>query len=114
MLNDERVYPEPYEFMPERFLKNGKLDPLVRDPMDIAFGFGRRYALALFILSNRLCLITCCPHRSERICPGKHIAHSTLTLAVASVLSTFDLVRKVDENGLEIEPKREYTGSTIR
>ena len=42
MLNDERVYPEPREFKPERFLKNGKLDTSVRDPMEIAFGFGRR------------------------------------------------------------------------
>ena len=42
MLNDERDYPEPDEFKPERFLKNGKLDSSVRDPIDIAFGFGRR------------------------------------------------------------------------
>ena len=42
MLNDERDYPEPREFRPERFLKNGELDSSVRDPMDIAFGFGRR------------------------------------------------------------------------
>ena len=48
---------------------------------------------------------------SCRICPGKHLAHSMLTLTAASVLSTFDLVRKVDENGREIEPKREYTKS---
>ena len=49
-----------------------------------------------------------------RICPGKHLAHSTLTLTAASVLSTFDLVKEVDENGREIEPKREYTRFTIR
>jgi cytochrome P450 len=42
MSNDERDYPEPREFRPERFLKNGQLDPSVRNPMDIAFGFGRR------------------------------------------------------------------------
>jgi hypothetical protein len=42
MLNDERDYPEPHIFKPERFLKNGKLDSSVRDPVDIAFGFGRR------------------------------------------------------------------------
>jgi cytochrome P450 len=42
MLTDERDYPEPHIFNPERFLKNGKLDNSVRDPMDIAFGFGRR------------------------------------------------------------------------
>ena len=53
-------------------------------------------------------------HRSGRICAGKHLAHSALTLAAASVLSTFDLVRKVDENGKDIEPKREYTRNGIR
>jgi cytochrome P450 len=42
MLNDERDYPEPRIFNPERFLENGKLDNSVRDPADIAFGFGRR------------------------------------------------------------------------
>jgi len=90
MLYDERIYPDPHEFKPERFLKNGKLDSSVRDPMDIAFGFGRR------------------------ICAGKHLAHSVVTLTAASVLSTFDLVKKVDENGHEIEPNREYTGNGIR
>ena len=49
MLNNEQDYPEPHEFKPEHFLKNGKLDGSVRDPMEIAFGFGRRWAL--FILS---------------------------------------------------------------
>ena len=42
MLNDERDYPEPREFRPERYLRNGKPDHSVRNPMDIAFGFGRR------------------------------------------------------------------------
>ena len=53
-------------------------------------------------------------HHPGRICPGKHIAHSTITLAAASVLSTFDLLKKVDENGWEIEPKKEYKGAAIR
>ena len=42
MLKDERDYPEPHEFKPERFLRNKKPDTSVRDPMDISFGFGRR------------------------------------------------------------------------
>ena len=42
MLNDERDYPQPQIFKPERFLKDRQLDSSVRDPMDIAFGFGRR------------------------------------------------------------------------
>jgi len=90
MSYDERDYPEPGEFEPERFLRNGQLDNSVRDPIDIAFGFGRR------------------------ICAGKHLAHSTLTLAAASVLSTFDLLKKIDENGREIEPRREYTEGALR
>ena len=53
-------------------------------------------------------------HCSGRICPGKHIAHSTLTLVAASVLSTFDLTKKVDENGQEIEPKMEYSRAGVR
>ena len=47
-------------------------------------------------------------------CHGKHIALSTLTLTAASVLSTFDLIRKVDKNGRVIEPKREYTKAGVR
>jgi hypothetical protein len=42
MLNDVRYYPEPHIFKPERFLKDGKPDSSVRDPVDMAFGFGRR------------------------------------------------------------------------
>ena len=110
MLNNERNYPEPHEFKPERFLKDGKLDDSVRDPMDIAFGFGRRWGL--FILS--ISPFSWCHHRSGRICPGKHLAHSILTLAAAYVLSAFDLVRKLDENGREVEPKKEFTITAIR
>ena len=53
-------------------------------------------------------------HHSLRICAGKHLVHSTVTLAVASVLSTFDLLRQVDKNGREIEPKREYRAAAVR
>ncbi|KAF7985940.1 hypothetical protein HWV62_43874 [Athelia sp. TMB] len=42
ILNDESMYPDAGRFNPDRYLtKEGKLDPLVRDP-EAAFGWGRR------------------------------------------------------------------------
>lgn len=41
-MHDESVYQDPLEFIPDRYLKNGKLDPSVRDPKVAVFGFGRR------------------------------------------------------------------------
>lgn len=46
MLNDENVYPEPFQFKPERFLTADGLEmnKSVKDPGDIIWGFGRRLA----------------------------------------------------------------------
>lgn len=42
-LHDPAVYPDPFEFQPERFMRNGKYVAEARDPSDFVFGFGRRY-----------------------------------------------------------------------
>ena len=42
ILHDREVFNNPQEFQPERYLKDGKLNPDVRDPDCAAFGFGRR------------------------------------------------------------------------
>ena len=42
MLHNENEYPDPFDFKPERFIKDGQLDSNIRDPALIAFGFGRR------------------------------------------------------------------------
>ena len=45
ILHDRKVFTDPEEFQPERYLKDGKLNPDVRDPECAAFGFGRRSVL---------------------------------------------------------------------
>ena len=42
VMNDEEVYPDPSAFKPERYLKDGKVDPSAKNPTFAAFGYGRR------------------------------------------------------------------------
>jgi cytochrome P450 len=44
ILRDPIEYPEPERFNPDRFVKDGKINPDIRDPHTFTFGFGRRYA----------------------------------------------------------------------
>ncbi|KAF8999394.1 cytochrome P450 [Cyathus striatus] len=70
MSRNENDYPDPYTFNPDRFLKNGELDRSIRDPGTIVFGFGRR------------------------VCPGSHIAWSTLWYTAVSLLSLFEIGKR--------------------
>ena len=47
ILHDLEKYSEPLEFEPERFLKDGVIDPSVQDPNSAAFGFGRRFVISV-------------------------------------------------------------------
>ncbi|KAL7280059.1 hypothetical protein ACG7TL_006474 [Trametes sanguinea] len=85
ILHDPVEYPQPDEFRPERFIRDGQLDPDIRDPTHYMFGFGRR------------------------ICPGRHFAEDVLFLTIASVLHVFDIGLPQDDNG---QPNRiEYQQS---
>ncbi|KAJ7251396.1 cytochrome P450 [Mycena rebaudengoi] len=88
MLHDEVAYPDPYSFNPDRFMINGQLNPAVRDP-EIAFGFGRR------------------------VCPGRHMAQSTLWVTIASLLAVFDINKAIGEDGKVLEPSYEYHSSVV-
>ena len=47
-MHDRKVFNDPEEFQPERYLKDGKLNPDVRDPECAAFGFGRRSVIKAY------------------------------------------------------------------
>ncbi|RXW13417.1 hypothetical protein EST38_g12437 [Candolleomyces aberdarensis] len=45
IMHNPDVFDKPFEFIPERYLKDGQIDPSVPDAETAAFGHGRRYAL---------------------------------------------------------------------
>ena len=133
-MHDRNDYPDPQEFRPERFLTadGTRLDPSVRDP-SAAFGFGRRYVFDIypygfFPLSCFYSWVLVClaggsteSRDSEmvtdlircRVCPGKHMAYSMLYIAIASILSAFEIKKVVGEDGKEVEPKKEFVSSMV-
>lgn len=42
IMHDPKSFNNPMELQPERYLKDGKLNPDVIDPASVAFGYGRR------------------------------------------------------------------------
>ena len=97
MFRDESIYPTPETFDPERFIKDGKLDPSVRDPEERIFGAGRRCGLCYYdFLVPRLR-----PCRTDifadRICPGRFFAMRIIFLNVACILNLFDIGAPINE-----------------
>ncbi|EMD40133.1 hypothetical protein CERSUDRAFT_151114 [Gelatoporia subvermispora B] len=90
ILHDPVAYPEdPEAFMPERFLKDGEINPEIRDPGVAAFGAGRR------------------------TCPGRHFSDMSLYINVAYILHTFDITPAIDANGRAILPKPKMTSGML-
>jgi cytochrome P450 len=111
MLRDPRDYPEPERFYPERFVKDDAINTDVRDPSTLVFGFGRRYVMGIIchIPSNLDFLIDIC----RSICPGKHFASDTAFLIIASILHTFEILPSLDQDGNELDPTAQMTGSFV-
>jgi hypothetical protein len=42
-MHDANTFDDPFAFKPERYFKDGKLNTDLLDPMDVAFGYGRRF-----------------------------------------------------------------------
>ena len=84
ILHDEGIYPDPLVFDPDRFIKDGKINPDIRDPAVAAFGFGRR------------------------ICPGRFMAYESMWIAIASTLAVFNISTAKRQDGTAIRPTGEY------
>ncbi|KAH9483138.1 Cytochrome P450 monooxygenase COX2 [Psilocybe cubensis] len=89
ILHDPEVFEDPMEFRPERYLKDGQLDPDARNPDCAAFGYGRRK------------------------CPGRHMSDNALYSIVASVLSVYDITPPRDESGKMVQLKAEFTSGLL-
>jgi len=89
ILHDSKAFNNPEEFQPERYLKDGKLNPDVRDPECAAFGFGRR------------------------ICPGRHLSDTSLYSIASCVLAVYDIKPPVDDQGNKLKLKPEFRRSGL-
>ncbi|KAF9645995.1 cytochrome P450 [Thelephora ganbajun] len=90
VLRNPKMFPEPEKFDPERYLKDGKIDPSVFEPERRVFGSGRR------------------------ICPGRHFSLRTLYLNIACVLSVFDIEAPLGEDGKPQPLSGEFDKAAIR
>ncbi|KAJ8688775.1 hypothetical protein PTI98_013526 [Pleurotus ostreatus] len=85
-MHDETLFPEPSVFLPERYLSSNEVSQQASEAVRSAFGFGRR------------------------ICPGLHLAESSLCITVATILFFVRISKARDESGSNIEPEVEYDG----
>ncbi|KAI0374206.1 cytochrome P450 [Pilatotrama ljubarskyi] len=86
--HNPQTYQEPDVFNPDRYFKDGTWDLNVLDPIDYAFGFGRR------------------------ACPGRHFAVASIYIYVASVLHVFDIASVL--HVFDIAPKRDVSGNPVQ
>jgi hypothetical protein len=103
MLRNEEDYANGETYDPSRFLTpDGKIDPRVRDPFTVAFGFGRRltfHSLIMPVLSE---------HDFYRACPGAHIGRSMFWLVAASLATLFKWTEPLGEDGKPIDQPMDY------
>lgn len=94
MLYNPADYPDPHVFNPDRYLKYNadgsvEVNTDVRDPREIAFGFGRRK------------------------CPGRYMAYESVWIEMVNVLSSFTLSKKKDAQGRVITPPMDLAHGVI-
>ncbi|GAW06633.1 cytochrome P450 [Lentinula edodes] len=103
ILRDKKTYgPTAHMFNPKRWLlktdsnetghcaeAQWRLNPDMRDPVGITFGFGRR------------------------VCPGKHMGLASFQMNVASLLHSFNITPTLDDNGHVVNLEIEYVSGLL-
>ena len=108
ILNDPKAFNNPQEFQPERYLKDGKLNPDVRDPDCAAFGFGRRSVNITYSPTYMLTGIYSSP-----VCPGRLLSDNSLYLIASCLLAVYDIKPPVDDEGNALKLKPEFTSGFL-
>ena len=105
ILHDRKVFNNPEEFQPERYLKDGKLNPDARDPDCAVFGFGRR-SVNIFpdIDAHQF---------FHSICPGRHLSDNSLYSIISCLLAVYDIEQPVDDQGNTVKLKPEFTSKFV-
>ncbi|TFK32426.1 cytochrome P450 [Crucibulum laeve] len=85
--HNPQVYPDPDVFKPERFF--GSDGQLNSDEVNYAFGFGRR------------------------VCPGRHLASSTIWLTMASILAAFNVQRPANMSDTPFNYEEIFGNGTV-
>ncbi|GJE87615.1 cytochrome P450 [Phanerochaete sordida] len=90
ILHDEKMYPEPLRFNPDRFADEEQNAALgINDLPNAAFGFGRR------------------------MCPGRALAFETIWITIVTTLAVFNISKAKDEHGNIIEPDIQFTPTLL-
>jgi len=95
------------EYQPERYLKDGKLNPDMMYLDSVAFGFGRRSVDATY--SAMYISLSIFPS----ICPGRHLSDNSLYSIVSCLLAVYDIKPPVDDQGTVIKLKPEFTNGFL-
>ena len=104
-MHDPKVFDNPMEFHPERYLKDGQLNPDMRDPDCATFGFGRRSVDPTYFPPYMLI--------NPSICPGRHLSGNSLYSIISCVLAVYNITPGVDDQGNSIKLKPEFTSGLM-